>query len=526
MFMEYIEENSDARMNIESFSKIISEKWNVDGDIIRNYIFANISLCLARNNEMKRDIDKIYMSDKLKYYNAAINSTCIKHIIIMQGTLEQEIYARRILGILLEAEFDNSIKSKLIKLLRKYYPIIYNCVKKRDKENLKNRYMKMDIITRNVEARFDAAIYLYFATYISSELVDQGFIISILNDIEDFEFGNLMNQNIEGELQKYKSEIQEIKTLIKREYGKTFNYKDIIRHHNEYIRNSGNFLEDLFVTNKLDINHIFHDSEFINMDKIILSYVRVAKNRNPELIISNVISGIFIQSLINEYKNTRNLYFAKGGEVLHYELNALEKKLNNVENENNNLKSKLEDLNKEKSLYDKNLNYELNRLNNLHKLEIKAIEDKFKNLENKLNEEKNHSRELESLIEYELDLNDDYDNCHLDKNLEDYIKNKKIIIIGGDKEWRRRFRIKYPEIRTLNGFNENFDIGILNNSDYIFFYTKYMNHSTFHKAMNFIKFNQCKFGYIGKTNIELVEQELIEKISKYEENNELKRDEE
>jgi hypothetical protein len=43
-----------------------------------------------------------------------------------------------------------------------------------------------------------------------------------------------------------------------------------------------------------------------------------------------------------------------------------------------------------------------------------------------------------------------------------------------------------------------------------------MNHSTFHKAMNFIKFNQCKFGYIGKTNMELVEQEMIEKISKYE----------
>ena len=42
-----------------------------------------------------------------------------------------------------------------------------------------------------------------------------------------------------------------------------------------------------------------------------------------------------------------------------------------------------------------------------------------------------------------------------------------------------------------------------------------MNHSTFHKAMNFIKLNQCKFGYIGKTNIELVEQELIEIIIKY-----------
>ena len=515
--MEYVEENSNLRMNIESFSKIISEKWNVDDDIIRNYLFANISLGIAKNNEMKKDIDKLYMSDKLKYYGTAMNSTCINHIILIQGTLEQEIYSRRVLGILLEAEIDRNLRSKLIKLLRKHYPIIYNSVKKRNKEKLKNKYMKMDIVTRNLEARFDAAIYFYFAIYTSSDIVDHGSIISILSDIEDFEFRNIMNQNIENELEKHKPEIQEIKTLIKESYGKTFNYKNIIRHNNEYIRSLGCFLEDIFNTNKLNINHIFNDYEFINIDKIILSYIRASKNRNLDNIMSSVISAVFIQSLINEYRNTRNLYFKNNGELLFYELNMLEKNLRNIENENSRLKSTLEGLNKEKLLYDKNLNYELNKINNAHKLEIKKLENKIKKLEDELNEEKNLRHELESLIEYELDLSDDYDNNPLDKNLEDYIINKRIIIIGGDKDWRRRFRIKYPEIRTLNGFNENFDINILNNSDYIFFYTKYMNHSTFHKAMNFIKLNQCKFGYIGKTNIELVEQELIEKIIRYEE---------
>jgi hypothetical protein len=514
--LEYIEEHSSDKMSIDSFSKIITQKWNTDGDIIRNYIFANISISLARSNEMKKDIDKIYMSDKLRYYNAATSSSFINHIIVTQGTIEQEIYARKVLGILIEAETNNIIRSKIIKILRKHYSIIYNAVKKRNKEELKNKYMKMDIITRNVEARFDAAIYLYFATYISSEVVDQGFIISILNDIEYFEFGNLINQNVQDELENYKSEIQEIKALIKREYGKVFNYKEILRHNNEYIRNLGEFLEDMFITNKLDINNIFQDSEFINIDKIILSYVRATKNKNPDVIIYSVISGIVIQLFINEYKNARNLYFESDGEVLNYELNNLKEKLNDIENENNNLKSKIEELNKEKLLYDKKLNYELNNINNINKLKIKAMEDKIKNLEVKLNKEKSLRLDLEYLREYEFNLNNNFDNFDSNKNLEDYITNKKIIIIGGDKEWRRRFRIKYPEIRTLNGFNENFDISILNNSDYIFFYTKYMNHSTFHKAMNFIKFNQCKFGYIGKTNMELVEQEIIEKISRYE----------
>jgi hypothetical protein len=510
--MEYIEESRINRMNITSFSEVICEKWSVDSDIITNYIFANISLCIAKNKDIKKEIDKIYMSDQLKYYNVAVNSKCIDHVIIKQGTIEHELYARKALGILVEAEYDNNLRSKIIKLLRKYYPIIYNTVKKRDKEKLKNKYMKMDIVTRNLEAKFDAAIFLYFAVYISPETVDHGFIMSILNDIEDFEFGNMMNQNIENELEKYKTEIQEIKELIKSEYGKIFSYKDIIRHNNENIRNLGNFLEDLFSTNKININHIFNNYEFVNIDKLILSYVRATKNRNLDLIVSSIVGGVFIQSIINEYKNTKKIYMDNNNEMTQYELNLAENTLNYIQNQNNSLKYRVEELNKERLLYEKNLNQQLNKLNNIHKQEIESMENRIKELENKINQEKSLRLEIESLREYELNLNENFDDENLDENLYDYIQNKKIIIIGGDKEWRRRFRIKYPEIRTLNGFDENFDISTLNNSDSIFFYTKYMNHSTFHKAMNYIKINECKFGYIGKTNINLVEKEIIEKI--------------
>ncbi|EKQ56667.1 MULTISPECIES: hypothetical protein [unclassified Clostridium] len=515
--MEYIEKNSNFKMSIESFSKIISERWNADGDIIKNYIFSNISLCLSRNSQAKNDLERLYMADKLKYYNAFLNSSSLNYVLIMQATIEEQIWARKILGILLVAESDNNIRNKVIKLLKKYYPLVYESVKKRNKEKLKNKYIKMDIISRNIEARFDAAIYFYFATYISSEVVDQGFIISILNDIEEFEFSDLINRDFEEEIEKYKDEVQEIKLLLKMEYGKVFNIKDIFRHNNEKVRNCGEFLEDLFLSNKLNINYIFHDLDFINVDKIILSYVRVSKDKNLELLIQNIISGLFVQVLINEYKKMRDMYFKSSGEVLHYELNTLVEKLKIIEHENVNLKANIESLNKEKSLFDKNLNRELNKLENSHKQQMKIMEDKIKSLEKKLSEEMSIRSELESLREYELNLNEFENNYDLTRNLGDYINNKKVIIIGGDKEWRRRFRVKYPEIRTLNGFNENFDASVLNNSDYIFFYSKYMNHSTFHKAMNFIKFNKCNFGYIGKTNIELVEQEIIENISKYEE---------
>lgn len=72
--MESIEESRINKMNITSFSEVICEKWSIDSDIITNYIFANISLCIVKNKDMKIEVDKIYMSNQLKYYNAVANS--------------------------------------------------------------------------------------------------------------------------------------------------------------------------------------------------------------------------------------------------------------------------------------------------------------------------------------------------------------------------------------------------------------------------------------------------------------------
>lgn len=510
--MEYIEEVEISKMNITYFSEMICNQLSVNSNVLIDYIFSNISLGIANNKEMIKEVEKIYNCDQLKYYNAITDLSCANHVVIRQGTLEDEIYARKVLGILLIAESDNSLRSKIIKLLKKYYPVIYNTVRKFNKEKLKNKYIKMDIITRNIEAKFDSAIYLYLAVYISPEKVDNGFVMSILSDIEEFEFKSLLNQNIEGELERYRSYIQEVKALLKREYGKILSYKDIINNKDREVRSFGEFFEDLFATNQININHIFQDYNFINIDRIILSYVRTTKDKDPAKIVLSIINGIFFQMLINEYKTARELCINNGNESLMHKLKNMEHSLSSVENENNELKAKIEKLNKEKLISEKNLTYELNSLNNIHKQEIGKMENRIKELENKLKEEENLRLEIEALRDYEHNIKEENNIEDLENNLYEYIGNKKIVIIGGDKEWRRRFRIKYPDIRTLNGFNENFDINILNNCDYIFFYTKYMNHSTFHKAMSYIKFNKCEFGYIGKTNINLVEQEIIEKI--------------
>ncbi|MEL7596805.1 MAG: hypothetical protein AAGU01_01245 [Clostridiaceae bacterium] len=507
---------SKSNMNIESFSKTLGEKWNVSYNILMNYILTNISVGLVRNNQLKKDINKLYLLDKLKYYNATLNSTCTNHIIMTQGTLHEEIYGRKALGILLIAETDPNLRNTVISLLRKYYPEVYNAVKKLDKKYLVEKYLKMDETTRKIESRVDACIYFYFGIYRSADAIDQGFFKSIIDDMKNFEFYNPIKADINKELEIHKSQIKEIKALIKRKYGKINNYKDVLNSDKEELSELGLILQNLFIINKIDINNLFYNSFFLNIDEIILSYIKFDdKNLDSKLIVHTLVNGIFIKSLIDEYKRSKNLYFENNQETLFFKIDTLEKKLDIIENENKELKLNLNSLKHEKDIFNETLNNSIAKLDKSHRSEINNLQTRIKELEIQLSEERRSREELNSLREYIFKVNNNYVPNYSDKTLEDYIANKKLLIIGGSKDWRRKFRDRYPQIKTLTGFNENFEISILKDCDFIFFYTGFMNHATYNKAMTFIRVNQIKFGYIGKTNIELVEEEIIEELKKY-----------
>lgn len=506
----------EENLNIESFSEMVGKQLNISSDIFKNYILANLSVAIVRNMNLKKHINKLYTLDKIKYHNAAINSSCINHIILTQGTLEQEIESRKALGILLIAEQDYNLRSTIITLLRKSYPMIFNAVKKHDKNELTKRYIKMDDISKQIESRLDASIYFYFSIYRSQEFVDQVFIASIIDDMNFFEFCNPITRAINKEVELSKAELQRIKSLLKKEYGKINSYTDILKSESKDIEDLGSILENIFIINKFDINYLFHNSNFLNIDEILLSYIK-SNNGNVDLklALQTLINGIFIKSLINEYKYSRRLYFQNNQETLSSKIDSLEEKLSNIEKEKEDIINEFNILKEEKKLFNEILITQKNTLNKEHKSETLALENRIKELENQLTSEKKYRNELNELREYFFKVNNNYIPSNSKKNLDYYIARKNILIIGGTKEWRRRFREKYPELRTLNGFNGTFDTNILANYDCVFFYTGFMDHATYYRAINFIRSHNIDFGYIGKTNIELVEDELIDELQKY-----------
>ena len=502
-------------LNIEIFSKMIGENWNISHEIFKNYILANISISMTKNSEMKKDINKLYDLDEINYYKAVKNSSCGNHVIITGGTLEQEIQGRKVLGLLLIAEQNYNLRNTMVNLLRKHYPIVFNAVKKHNKKELAIKYFQLDKTTRKINGRLEAAVYFYFSIYRSVDAVDHGFIKSIINDLKSFEFYNPITRDISKELELHKSEIKEIKTLLKREYGRINSYKDILNINIKPITELSSILENFFIINKLDINLLFSESNYINIDEILLAYIKAGNTSlDPKIIIQTIVNGIFIKSLIKEYKKSKDLYFENNQETLLIKIDSLQKKLNIIEKENKDFLYKIALLDNENINFKSILNNKICKLNKENSLQLSHMQNKINHIEKQLLSEKAYRNELNTLREYIFKVNNDYIPSPSKNTLEYYIKNKNIIIIGGTKEWRRKFRENYPTIRSLNGFIATFDVNILAQCDYVFFYTGYMDHATYYKAINFIRSHKIKFGYIGKTNIDLVEEEIIDELEK------------
>lgn len=501
--------------NVECFYDDIEDKWDLHSNILKDYILVNISVGLTRSKEMIKDVEDLYNTDKLKYYDAYRFSSCINHDIMCQGSLTQEIHARKMLGILLIAEKDKTLRNKVIKLLRKYYYLIYRAVKKCSNKEIIKRYLDMDVVEISTEKRLDGAVYLYFVMYCYTKKVDYNHISFIVNDIKNYCLYSPMTTDIHKEIDNNYKEIQDIKSLVKEHYGEFSNYKDILYCENDEVMDVDGIIENIFMINKIDITQFFDESEEINIDNIILACIKCGnKDLKTKDIMQGLVNGIYIQSFINEYKKARGTYYKNSQETLYFKLDTLEKKVNALESEHKEMKAEIDSLRSEKEAFDKTLSNEINKLNKVHNSEIFDVKKDMRILEHELDREKEYRAELNSLREYMFQVKNEYVPIKSDKDLDYYIKDKNILIIGGSKYWRMKFKEKYEQIRTLNGFNENFDTSILKNVDYVFFYTGLMSHSTYNKAMKIIRINQIKFGYIGKTNMDLVEEEIIEELKK------------
>ncbi|WP_019849938.1 MULTISPECIES: hypothetical protein [Desulfitobacterium] len=162
----------------------------------------------------------------------------------------------------------------------------------------------------------------------------------------------------------------------------------------------------------------------------------------------------------------------------------------------------------------KNFQDTLSEQSRFYEAQINELNKEIDRLKINLDTEMKNREELFQLREFFIDLKNDYSPTDTSLDLSRFIANKKLLIIGGTPSWRKRLKAKFPTILTVDGFNDKIELRSFGEVDFVLFYSRYMSHKTYYKTVDFIRANDIPAGYIGKTNMDLVEFEIAEELNK------------
>lgn len=477
---------------------------------------------IAYYRNIEKDIDKLYESRKYEFYKMAVESTVYNNAVSTQLNLHEEIYTKKMLGILLVAEEDNDIQQQVVQIIKKANGKIYACIKAgKPQEYIAEMIMGGLDFSLMHSATF-LMIYLMIVIKDKEKMSeeDRRLITYTLEEYREKQ----VTADTEGIIRSIEKGIKDnnefLKALQERigENKGTFeSYTDITLSRNEDIKKLDTIVALLFELENLSSSNIMGQIKLTNKDveQILMAYKLMYNDKNLERSTNILINGILVKSLIKAYKNVKEIYFKNNRETLFLDLEYLEEKLKDSENRNKLLEEKLAALEKENNKLKLNLDSEIrNAEKNFNKEAVQLRKD-FNELKVKYENEVKNRNELNELREMMFEIKQEYIPEKVEISLEDLTKDKKVAIIGGTNDWRMKIKDKYSNFITIDGFNEGFDANILNNMNFIFFYTGYMNHGTYYKVINVARNKEILFGYIGKTNVELIEREMADILKKH-----------
>lgn len=450
---------------------------------------------LGNHPKIYKDIDKIYMDNRYEFYKAAKEHELYNHQIIREGSLLQEEYCKKVLGILLCTDKEE-ISLKLLDLIKKGFPYSYTYFNSHCEINL-GKFAKA--FTRKFGGPVDnngigidhhAIILLFLAMNSDKKLIQDG----------DYnKFLNLLNMrwehyNVENEtrlsLKKASNEdliaIKNLKKSIYKKYGKIRNFEDVID--GKFDQKGLEYISFLFDYENLSSISIFSDIKFTekDIDEILYLYILSKENQKD---IKNatkfLIAYMYVRYLIKAYKQIKNMYFENNKETMFVELEDLEKSLNSTTEKLFLAKKEINDL--------------CEKLN--------ALEKENNRLKIELELEKRNREELNSLREFLFNL--DKKEVYIEEDVDfDFLKNYKSVLIGGHERWQQRMKELLPNFIFIHPSQKNFDTNILNGVDILFVYVNYLNHSIYYRVMSAIENNHIKVIYLNQQN----ENQLLKRI--------------
>jgi len=455
---------------------------------------------LGNNKKIYKDIDKVYQANKYEFYKAAKEHELYNHQMVTEGSLLQEEYCKKILGIIAAAGKNEEINDKLYDLIFKAYRWTYlyvenhQVIKFQDYHKAFAKKFKNNMDSNDNPIDYNFNILLILSLNNGNEIIRDEKYNEILMMMHDRlgHYKDALNTRISlnkvNDTGKYN--IKKLKNDIYKKYGIIKNYDDIVR----------NVLEEkkmeqctfLFDYERLSSDSIFQDIKFTDGDIDFILYLYILENENLENIqdaTKFLISYMYILYLIKAYKQVKQMYFENNKETMYVELDGLEKLLNANEEQLFTARQGLSELQKTHGLLEK------------ENIRLKA----------ELEDEKRNRQELNGLREFIFDLDKQIECKDIEINL-DGLKSFKAVLIGGHEKWQQKMKENLPSFIFVHPDNMNFDARIVDNINVVFIYPNYLNHSIYYKIMSAIEGKNIKVVYLNQQNEEKVLRSIYKNI--------------
>ena len=140
----------------------------------------------------------------------------------------------------------------------------------------------------------------------------------------------------------------------------------------------------------------------------------------------------------------------------------------------------------------------------------KKSAEEAESLSKKFDEERD---ELIALRNYAYKSEHDDETVDEDKlpDMKEAVASKKIVIIGGHENWQNKLKQLFPDWMFVHpDAFKNVTGAMLEEKERVYFFTDYINHTSYKKFINIIREKEIPFGYIGSRNVDNVIRQVYE----------------
>ena len=148
---------------------------------------------------------------------------------------------------------------------------------------------------------------------------------------------------------------------------------------------------------------------------------------------------------------------------------------------------------------------------------IKLQNQKLREQNEKLEENMEELYRLRSML-FEARQEDDFrTDGPLSENqlarLSELMSRYSVTLVGGHIDLLAQLQKLYPSVKCAP--HHNFRSEMVSNADFVFFFFKFMSHSTYERAMDLIRAGSISFDYIPVKNLEQTQRFLLDALMKF-----------